>query len=116
MVCAPLFTRDNNVPLLPVLSDPEKRARIDRGESLDEEGDEGGFAGEMDVAELFAMMFGGMGGMGGGFGGGDMFADMFGGMMDMDDEEVRGVGGRVLGALVTVCVWGVWEAVCGVLW
>ncbi len=50
---------------------------------MEEDGEEG-FGGEMDVAELFAMMFGGMGG----FGGGDMF-DMFGGMMEMDDEEVR---------------------------
>lgn len=52
-----------------VLSDPQKKARFDRGEDLEDmQGGGGGFGG-MDPSDLFAQMFGG-GGMGGGFGGG----------------------------------------------
>ena len=85
-----------------VLSDPEKKARLDRGEALDEDdGDDfDGFHGGVDVEELFAMMFGGgmggihMGGMGGmGMGGMPFFMSGGGGMfgMDIDEEEVGGV-------------------------
>jgi hypothetical protein len=63
-----------------VLSDPEKKARLDRGESLDDDDGDGfdPFQGGPDIEQLFSMMFGG--GMPFFMGGDDM--------MEFDEEEV----------------------------
>ena len=66
-----------------MLSDEDKRARLDRGETLDEDGEgEDGFAGGPDLEQLFSMMFG-MGGMG--MGGMPFF---MAGEDEFDEDEV----------------------------